>query len=591
MRPGPKRLEDATAQFMLAQAAQERGARAEALSAYADALTLRPEYPEALNNLGNLLRQMGHGTEAEATLRQALAQSPRYAVAHYNLGLLLHEQGRGEEALAAYGAALACDARLEQAAYNCAALLHDLGRLDESVSAYRALLNWAKGHAHAWNNLGQALRERGEAGSAAAAFERALGLAPEDAEIYSNLLFALQHLGQGDGVSLLAAHRGYAARFERGGAPRRHENLPDPERPLRIGLVSADFRAHPLANFIEPLLEAHDRLRYALVCFSNCPLEDGTTARLRAQADRWQVIAGVDDERAAALVEALAIDILVDLSGHTAGNRLGLFLRKPAPLQLTWLGYLGTTGLAAIDYRISDGPADPAGIAEAWHSEALLRLPGSQWCYRPNVDSPAVSPLPAMKNGYLTFGSFNSVAKLSDELLARWQQLLADLPGTRLVVAAAPQGGARQRILDRLARGGVAAERISFRGRASIRDYLALYGEVDIALDSHPYAGGTTTCDALWMGVPVISLAGSRSAARSGASLLAAVGLDDWLADSPREYLGIAAKWLDNIPDLAALRGGLRASIETSPLMDAKAHARDWQALVRAAWRDWCARA
>ena len=582
--------EDAETYYSLGLTLQAKGDLAAALQAYVDALERRSHYPEVLNNLGNVLRDLGQTTEAEACLRQALAQRPDMASTHYNLARLLQQQGgRAAEALSEYDACLSLMPRLAEAAYNRALLLYDNRQLDAAVDAYRQLLEWAPGYTEAWNNLAKALRERGQAGEAAVAYQRALAQAPDDAEVFSNYLFLQQHLPGADGLALLDAHRAYAARFEAAApAPPAHGNSREADRVLRVGLVSADFCAHPLANFLEPVLARHDRSQVELICLSNSPQQDETTLRLRALADGWQLLHGLSDHGAAELVRSLSIDILIDLSGHTAGNRLGLFILKPAPLQLTWLGYIGTTGLRAIDARITDALADPPGLAEAWHSEALLRMPHSQWCYRPHAEAPPVSAPPFAAKGFVTFASFNNVAKLSDELLDLWGCLLAELPSARLLVAGAPPGVARQRMVDRLAGQGVSASRLDFRERTSVGAYLGLFGEADIALDAFPYQGGTTTCDALWMGVPVLSLTGQRSVARSGVSLLGTVGLQDWVLDTPQAFLAQARKWAGNAPDLGSLRLDLRARIKNSPLMDETGFVRDWEALLRKAWRAWC---
>lgn len=576
--------DDAGALHLLGLIVAGRGAAEEAEGLLRRAVERRPAYFEAHNSLGNFLLDAGRSAEAEVCLRRALALAPEFALAHYNLGRLLQQNSRGGQALAAYQRALELEPRLAPAAYNRGAQLYELGELDRAIEAYRDLLSWDGAHAHAWNNLGKALRERGEAAAAVASFERAAELAPGDAEIASNRLFALQHVDDRSAEDLLAEHRRYAARFAPDAACEQWGVRFEPERRLRVGLVSADLRRHAMANFLEPVLEHHDRSRYELICFSNAPGEDEETARLRAWADGWHSLVGLDDAAAAARIVSLGIDLLLDLSGHSAGNRLGVFARRPAPLQLTWLGYIGSTGLTAIDYRISDAVADPPGLAEGWHSEALARMPHAQWCYRPSPEAPP----PAPRRGSLCFGSFNNLAKLSDACLDLWGEALAGIEGARLLVAAAPEGEARSRIVDRLGARGVAASRLEFRGRLPPADYLALYAEVDIALDSYPYTGGTTTCDALWMGVPVLSLAGRRSAARSAASLLQSLGLADWVASSPQEFCAIAGKWADKAADLASLRLGLRARMKKSALMQERAFVRDWESLLRSAWRKSC---
>lgn len=552
------------------------------VQACAEAVERAPDSAQAWNDLGNATLDLGHPGEAEQCFRHAIELAPAMAEARYNLGRLMHLGGRLPEALAGYEQALALAPRLAPAAYNRAILLAAIGRADDSAAAYRDLLSWAPDHADAWNNLGKALREQGLAEAAVAAFNRAADAAPADAEIASNRLFALLHAESTDSASLRAAQAAYGRLYA---APaRRHGNRPDPERRLRIGFVSPDLREHPVGRFVEPLFDRLDPARAEVFCYPTAACDDDLARRLRAVAAGWRPLSGVGSREAAAVIGADGIDVLVDLAGHTAGNRLDVFAEKPAPVQLGWLGYLGGTGLAAIDGRLTDAFCDPPGIAEAWQIEALWRLPRCQWCYRP----PAVTPTPLgrLAGDGVVFGSFNNVAKLSDGLLAAWGRLLRRLPESRLLVAGAPEGEARRRIAEALA---VAESRLVFAPRCAPADYFALYRQVDIALDSHPYAGGTTTCDALWMGVPVVAWAGGRPCARSGASLLAAVGLADWVAATADEYVALAANWARNPAELSALKAGLRARMQQSPLMDEADFARAWLAVVRSAWQHWCA--
>ncbi|MDP2808956.1 MAG: tetratricopeptide repeat protein [Rhodocyclaceae bacterium] len=559
-----------------------------------------PGNADAWNDLGNATLDLGHAAEAERCFRQSLALAPDRAHAHYNLARLHQMAGHTNEALSGYERALALAPRLAPAAYNRAILLGGLNRPDEAIDAYRQLLAWAPDHAHAWNNLGKALRERGEAEAAVSASGEAIRHAPDDAEIASNRLFALLHAESTDSHALRAAQTSFDRLFSSDITPASghesslklcfpgvwpmHGNDPDPNRRLRIGFVSPDFREHPVGRFVEPLFDHIDPKQADIVGYPTVGFEDGLTRRLHARCAGWRDLSGLDDAAAARAIVADGIDILIDLAGHTAGNRLGIFARKPAPIQATWLGYLGGTGLAAMDWRLSDSRSDPPGISEEWQRERLLRLPRCPWCYRPPAETPA--PAGRREGREVVFGSFNSVAKLSDCLLAVWARLLAAAPSARLRVAGAPAGKARERIAAALGIG----ERLHFVDRCSPAEYFALYRQVDIALDSHPYAGGTTTCDALWMGVPVVAWAGERSCSRSGASLLAAAGLPDWVASTPDDTIAIAAKWAENPDQLAALKAGLRARMQESSLMDETGFARDWQAAMRFAWREWCGR-
>ncbi|MEZ5583806.1 MAG: hypothetical protein R3F37_14605 [Candidatus Competibacteraceae bacterium] len=399
---------------------------------------------------------------------------------------------------------------------------------------------------------------------------------------------------------LFAAHLDYAQRFHSPFYPQHpsYANSPDPERVLRIGYVSGDFRKHAVSRFIEPVLLHHDRDHFEVHCFYNHHHSDGITQRLKEFADVWHSVVKVDDHAAAKLVHDLEIDILIDLSGYTEGHRLSLFARKPAPVQATWLGYLATTGLATMDYRICDAYTDPPGLTERFHTETLARLPDSQWCHIPYETLQSVADLPAdlaltsetplLKNGYLTLGSFNNAAKLNDQVLALWAEVLKAIPDARLHIAAVPSGRAQQWIDSIMARLGVDCKRIEFIPPLDFDKYLTAIAHVDLVLDPFPYNGGTTSIDALIMGVPLITLAGDRSIARGGVSLLSNLGLTELIAATPLEYVAIVRQLTDNPSRLKALRQSLRQRLERSPLMDGARFTRNLEALYRKMWQTYC---
>jgi predicted O-linked N-acetylglucosamine transferase (SPINDLY family) len=310
---------------------------------------------------------------------------------------------------------------------------------------------------------------------------------------------------------------------------------------------------------------------------------------LRRGADCWREIAALDDDAAAELMGKDGIDVLVDLSGHTRFNRLLVFARKPAPLQASWLGYLGTTGLDQIDYYVTDARASPEGVADSLYTEVLLRLPHSQWCYQPPQSCPPVTEPPeARAGGPVTLGAFSSLAKIGPRMIALWCDLLERCGDARLLIVGLGVDSVREEYLARFAARGVALDRIDLRGFQSFDDYLALHGSVDLMLDTFPYAGGTTTCHALWMGVPVVSLAGDSTPSRGGASLLGVVGLDDLVAGTPEEYLSKAHALASDRARLSALRGGMRDRMSASPLMDVARFTRDLEGAYRTMWRNWC---
>jgi predicted O-linked N-acetylglucosamine transferase (SPINDLY family) len=357
---------------------------------------------------------------------------------------------------------------------------------------------------------------------------------------------------------------------------------------LRIGYVSADFRRHSVGHFLLPLLEHHDRQFGEVFCYCNLHVRDDFTERMKRNCGHWRNIFGLSDQEAASLVRSDAIDVLVDLSGHTAGNRLKLFALKPAPVQVTYLGYPNTTGMTALDYRLTDALADPPGMNDELNVEKLWRLPGCAWCYDPAEKGPDIQP---RENGPITFGCFNAFAKINELLVAIWAKLLERVPGSRLLVKSAGAGAvsAKGRLLEQFAKHGITGERIELLGWiADSMGHLNLYGRVDVALDCYPYHGTTTTCEALWMGVPVVSLAGRTHVSRVGVSLLGNVGVPELIAQTPPQYVQIATELGGDLPRLRELRRTLRGRMKQSPLMDAPRFARNIESAYRQMWRNWC---
>jgi predicted O-linked N-acetylglucosamine transferase (SPINDLY family) len=349
---------------------------------------------------------------------------------------------------------------------------------------------------------------------------------------------------------------------------------------VRIGYVSPDFRGHVIMYFFSPLLAFHDRSRFRIYCYADVDTPDATSRWVETMADSWVPSAGMSDAELAEKIVADGIDILVDLSGHTASNRLRLFTMKPAPVQVSWLGYPATTGLSAMDYRISDRVADPVGVTDRFHSETVIRLSGRFLCYCPDAKPPDVSPLPARANGWVTFGSFNNLAKISPDVLSLWGKLLRSIPDARLFLKSRYFADAvtRERCYAVLEAEGVDRGRIRLAPFVpGSHGHMASYAEMDISLDPFPYNGTTTTCESLWMGVPVITLAGGHHAARVGASLLTGIGMDELVASSREEYLGIAARLAGDVERLALLRKQLRQRVAQSPICDARGFARDME--------------
>ncbi|MBE0614764.1 MAG: glycosyltransferase [Burkholderiales bacterium] len=425
---------------------------------------------------------------------------------------------------------------------------------------------------------------------ALAACRDALRRHPDFARLHTSYTTLLNRAGADPALILEAHCRGavHLAASTPPAAP--HANSSEPGRRLRIAYVSADFRQHAMSDFLLPLIEHHDSARVEVYCYSNTPVADEITRRYEALAPNWREILALSDAAAEDLIRRDGIDVLIDLSGHSSGNRLSLFARKPAPVQLTYLGYPGTTGLAQMDYRISDAIADPPGRSEAYYIEKLLRLPHSLWCFAPPPGMPEVGPLPASGTGRLTFGSLNSAFKLTPRLLALWSRLLVSLPESRLVLAGVPAGSPRERIVREFEMNGVTTARLEFHGFLRLPEFWALHAEIDIALDPFPSNGGATSCETLWLGVPLVNLAGESFLSRAGLSILSTAGLPELVAQQPEEYLRIARELALDPARLSLLRSGMRERMRASPLMDARAYTRDLEACFRAAWREWCVR-
>ena len=422
-----------------------------------------------------------------------------------------------------------------------------------------------------------------------AACQAALGDHPEFENLHSAYLHLLNYRGA-DSDRIRAAHVDWARRFHPPSTRRsQFSNSRQTRRRLRIGYLSGDFRAHAMAEFVLPLLRHHDRDRFEVICYSNSVWTDEITARCEALADLWRDISVMQDDHAESLMRADALDILIDLSGHTAGNRLRLMARKVSPVQVTYIGYPGTTGLAEVDYRITDAYCDPAGASENRYGERLLRLPRSLWCYQQPPDMPPPAPAPFLRNGHITFGSVNSMPKLNPRTIALWSRLLLSVPDSRLIMASVPAGAGRDRILAEFEKCGIAATRISMTATLPLERFWALFGEIDIALDSTPYNGGATTCATLWMGVPVVSLVGELFQSRAGLSILSTLGLPELAAPDAGTFLDIARSLALDRGRLQTLRTSMRERLNASPLADCPGYTRDLEALYRQMWETWCA--
>lgn len=581
----------APAHLNLGAALEALGDAAGAFAAYQAALAAGGDNPFARYNAGRLHYARGELETAETHLRHALQRKPDFVEALITLAAVLDARRDPNDAAALLQQALALAPGDGGAWFNYGELLWRLARYDEAEDALRRALEIEPRFIPAWHLLGNLLRGTSRIAEALQTFAAARRLEPARFDLESMELLSLTLSDTLPAAALFERHRAFGARLEAAVPARRapHAQSANPDRRLRVGYVSCDFNRHPVAWFLKPLLERHDRAGYEAICYFTGDKRDEVTEEVRAAADGWREATALTDAQLAQLVEEDGIDVLVDLTGHAGALRLGAFARQPAPVQASWLGYLGSTGLTRIQYRLTDARADPPGEADRLHTETLVRLPHSLWCYRPVHDAPHAAAPPHMAQGHATFGSFNHAPKLSAAARRLWAEILRGAPGARLLIVGFPEGRARRALLDEFGAAGVEASRLTVLPRVSFGEYLLQFDAVDLALDSLPYGGGTTTFDTLWMGVPVLTLAGERSAGRSSASILGALGLDDWVATTPEDYVRLALAHAADGSGLAHLRATLRARLRRSPLMDEAGFARDMESAYRVMWRTWCA--
>ncbi|HEY3835300.1 MAG TPA: tetratricopeptide repeat protein [Bryobacteraceae bacterium] len=574
----------------LGNALRKRGQAPEAMAAYRRALQLQPHFPQAHNNLGVLLADHGQFEEAIAEYRLALALNSDNPEAQTNLGIALFEQGHHAEAMTAYQRALALKPDHAQAHNSLGLALAERGRVDEAVIEYRRTLQLDPKFPEAWSNLAAALKDQGRIAEATTAYREAIQIQPGCSELHSNLVYLLHFHPDLDYATIAKEYRRWNRQF---GDPLKllmpkPTNDRQPERRLRVGYVSPDFCFQAECFFVVPLLESHDHQHFEIHCYASVLRPDEVTDRLRRVADVWHDVQGLSDEALAQRIRADGIDILVDLTMHMAFNRLLVFARQPAPVQVTWLAYPGSTGLEAMNYRITDAYLDPPELATPDYSEVSVRLPDCWCCYHPLTVEPAVNSLPAESNTSVTFGCLNHFCKINEQTLALYARTLRAVDGSRLILLV-PEGSPRRHVQDQLQHDGVERGRVEFVGRVTRAEYLKLYHRIDIALDTLPYNGITTTCDALWMGVPVVSLTGKTAAGRAGLGLLSTLHLSDLVTVSPEEFVQVAAGLAADLPRLSELRATLRTRMTSSPLMDASRFARNMEAAYRRMWRQWCA--
>lgn len=586
-------VDDASGRHALEVAARhaEAGRLVEAERICRHVLRVRPNDAGAVHLLGSLSHRSGQAKIADALFRKAIRLNSTEPAFHCSLGRALVDQGMVEEAAASFGHAIRLDPTFSEAYVQLGNIALGRRNSKEAVAFFLQAIAIVPANAKAHYKLGVAYLTEGRQDKATDCFRQALQLNPDFANAHSNLLFALHYTDTCDRPTLLNLAKDWgsthAAPHSR--SPGRYANVRDGDRRLRIGYVSADLHRHPVGYVLAAFLPYHDQTAVEVYCYSNHPSRDDVTVNLYHAAAHWRQIDGLSDDESAAIIQDDAIDVLIDLSGHTMGHRLQIFARKPAPVQATWLGYFDTTGIETMDYLIGDTYVCPE-TDDKYYAEKVVRLSGDYLCYSPPTSDIPVTPLPALSADYVTFCCFNNAAKITAEVVSLWSELLRVVPDShlRLKHGAFRSQAVREHYARQFLGGGIERDRVHFSDASSYRDYLASYHEADIALDPFPYNGGATTLEALWMGVPVISLRGDRFAGRMGLTHLTAIGLGDLVADSPRDYIQKAAGLAGDRSRLATLRSGLRARLTQSPLCDGAAFASKMEQAYREMWRAWC---
>ncbi len=604
---------------------QEKGALEEAESCVRRALELKPDFAEAWSNLGGILQETKRNREAAEACGQAVELNPYLPEAHNNLGLAFLALKEWRKAEKHFNKAIGLKPDYAEAFNNLASLFSHSGRLDDAESCLRRALECRHDYAVAYARLGNILKYRGNLDEAETVVRRAIELKPEDDEAHNSLGGILLVQGRGDEAAK-AFRRAIACKSDSVHAHsnliltlhylpgttqeeifkeirrwntqhavsqaefiRPHANVPDPERRLKIGYVSADMKQHPVGFFFLPVISNVDKKRFEIFCYANMKSEDDFTNKIRAHADHWRDISFITDEEVTEKVRADGIDILIELTGHAADHRLVMFARKPAPVQVQGGGHYCTSGLDVMDYILSDATETPEG-EDQWFSETVVRMPDGYVCYGPPDYAPDVTFLPALGKGYVTFGCCNNLAKINSQVMLLWADILKAVPDSRLSLRTdtLDDEATAQLVYDRFQGLGISPERITLAGKAPHKAFLGHYREIDMALDPFPYSGGLTTCEALWMGVPVISMAGETFAGRHSASHLHNVGLDDWVVQTAGDYLSLAKKHSRDLEKLSRLRASLRERMIKSPLCDGVRYTRNLEAVYRRMWRGWC---
>ncbi|MCD6306590.1 MAG: tetratricopeptide repeat protein [Deltaproteobacteria bacterium] len=575
----------------LGLALQKKAESRKAIICHQKALSLRPDCAQTHYNLGNAHKKVGQLIEAAVCYEKAIRLKPDYYEAFNNLATTLHSLGRTDEAIKYLAKALEIKPDRAMSYYNMGHMLQERLRFDEAVAAYKRAIRLQPDFSEAYNNLAIALKEMGLLQEALSCYRKAIRLNPNFSKAHSDLLLAMHYDIRCDRRTLFEEARAW---WRQHGLPLAdrfiHHRGAREDKPIRAGYVSPDFRGHSVGYFFLPLLQHINREKVETVSYSLTVRPDEMTSRIQALSGTWRSAAGLSDDELARQIYRDRIDILIDLAGHTANNRLRVFAQRPAPVQVTWLGYPDTTGLEVMDYRISDEIADPSGESEIFHTETLIRLQDGFLCYMPPDNAPPVSESPLRKAGRITFGSFNNLPKVNERVAEIWSRILRQVPRSRLLLKSKQLSNAavRKRCLDMFLKSGITPDRIKLHpATASLEAHLRLYNEVDIGLDPFPYNGTTTTCETLWMGIPVVTLKGDRHSARVGASILTRIGLDFLVCDTEQGYVRTAVALASDSGTLNKLRKGMRERMIQSPLCDGASFARRMETAYQEMWDNW----
>lgn len=576
--------------FYIGQQHHTQGDLQQAELFYNQVLLVNPNHSNTLQALGVIRFQTRRFQEAIALINQSLSINPNCAEAHNNLGNIFEELDRFEDAKNHYDVALSINPKLVNAHYNLGNLFKRLCQFDKVKDCYQLALDIDPSFEDAYNGLGVTLVAEGKIDEGLEYYRKLLKINPNYVIAYDNLLMALNYHSNLTSEEVYKEHLEYGNRY---GFPFKsfiqpHTNSLISNRPIRIGYVSGDFLHHSVAYFLEPVFKFYNKQKFEVFCYSNIPQGDNVTELLKASVNNWIDIYGMSDEQVANQIRKDGIDVLVDLGGHTAGNKLLVFARKPAPIQVSWLGYPNTTGLDTIDYRIVDKYTDPEGVTDKFYTEKLIRMPECFSCFKPMTDIVEVNELPSLKNGYITFGSFNNVSKITPGVLELWSKIILTVPNSKLMLKydILLADSVKKRVYDLFEQYGVSRERVDLVGHmASYEDHLKCYNNIDIALDPFPYNGTTTSCEALYMGVPVITLEGDRHVSRTTSSQLHNIGLSEFIATTKDEYVNIAELMSHKVEFLNTLRLQLRERVKFSPLMDGERFTKNLEIVYQDMWK------